>query len=168
MAAIASTPAGIPQMDFIENVEEWLAKNQKSVESVVQEFQELFSKYKYLEMRMLQNKKVLIDKLPQIKSALEAVKFLKSKKDAGEEVKANFELADAILAKARVKNAEKVCLWLGANVMLEYPIDEAETLLTNNLATAEDSIGKVTTELEFLRDQITTTEVSIRSLPNTY
>jgi len=153
-------------MDFIENVEEWLAKNQKSVESVVQEFQELFSKYKYLEMRMLQNKKVLIDKLPQIKSALEAVKFLKSKKDAGEEVKANFELADAILAKARVKNAEKVCLWLGANVMLEYPIDEAETLLTNNLATAEDSIGKVTTELEFLRDQITTTEVNMARVFN--
>mmetsp|Transcript_36838 Transcript_36838/g.95409 ORF Transcript_36838/g.95409 Transcript_36838/m.95409 type:complete len:132 (-) Transcript_36838:327-722(-) len=117
-------------------------------------------------MRMLQNKKVLIDKLPQIKSALEAVKFLKSKKDAGEEVKANFELADAILAKARVKNAEKVCLWLGANVMLEYPIDEAETLLTNNLATAEDSIGKVTTELEFLRDQITTTEVNMARVFN--
>ncbi len=41
----------------------------------------------------------------------------------------NFELGNQVYAKARVKPTSKANLWLGADVMLEYPLDEAIALL---------------------------------------
>ena len=43
----------------------------------------------------------------------------------------DFELANQVYAKARVNNASSVNLWLGAEVMLEYPIQEAKELLVS-------------------------------------
>lgn len=48
-----------------------------------------------------------------------------------------------------------------ANVMLEYDIDEAQALLEKNLATASRNLDGLEEDLDFLRDQFTTTEVSI-------
>lgn len=45
--------------------------------------------------------------------------------------------------------------------MLEYDIDEAESLLEKNLATATKNLDSLEEDLDFLRDQFTTTEVSI-------
>lgn len=41
----------------------------------------------------------------------------------------DYQLADNVFAKARVKPVNTVNLWLGANVMLEYELQEAITLL---------------------------------------
>eukprot|EP01137_Pigoraptor_chileana_P025855 Opistho-2@95974 len=49
-----------------------------------------------------------------------------------------------------------------ANVMLEYDVAEADGLLQKNLDTATRSLEQVVEDLHFLRDQITTMEVSIR------
>ena len=51
--------------------------------------------------------------------------------------------------------------FLKANVMLEYSIEEAETLLSKNLNAAQKSLTEIEEDLGFLRDQYTTTEVSI-------
>lgn len=48
-----------------------------------------------------------------------------------------------------------------ANVMIEYSIDEALSLLTKNLASAKKMLAQVQEDLNFIRDQTTTTEVSI-------
>jgi len=48
-----------------------------------------------------------------------------------------------------------------ANVMMEYSIDEALSLLTKNLASAKKTLSQVQEDLNFIRDQTTTTEVSI-------
>lgn len=48
-----------------------------------------------------------------------------------------------------------------ANVMLEYDIDEAQALLEKNLSTASRNLETLENDLDFLRDQFTTTEVSI-------
>lgn len=53
---------------------------------------------------------------------------------------------------------------LQANVMLEYDIDEAQALLEKNLLTATKNLDSLEEDLDFLRDQFTTTEVSILSL----
>ena len=45
--------------------------------------------------------------------------------------------------------------------MLEYTIDEAEELLIKNLNAAQKNLAQIDMDLSFLRDQITTTEVSI-------
>lgn len=50
--------------------------------------------------------------------------------------------------------------------MLEYPIDEALTLLTKNLETAKRNLKQVDLDLDFLKDQLTTTEVNIARVYN--
>ena len=45
--------------------------------------------------------------------------------------------------------------------MLEYNLEDAEELLSRNLSAATKSLATVDEDLGFLRDQTTTTEVSI-------
>jgi hypothetical protein len=42
-----------------------------------------------------------------------------------------------------------------ANVMLSYPIDEAEELLSSKLSTAKQNTANCEEDLDFLREQIT-------------
>ena len=42
-----------------------------------------------------------------------------------------------------------------ANVMLSYPIDEAEELLSSKIAAATQSLANCEEDLDFLREQIT-------------
>lgn len=69
----------------------------------------------------------------------------------------NFELNDTLYARASISPAdtEEVYLWLGANVMLAYPIAEAESMLQDKAGAAERSLGNCEEDLEFLREQIT-------------
>ena len=41
----------------------------------------------------------------------------------------DFGLSEQIFARAHVKDVTSVALWLGADVMLEYPLQEAKELL---------------------------------------
>lgn len=41
----------------------------------------------------------------------------------------DFAISDQAYAKAKVPITDSVNLWLGANVMLEYPLEEAKALL---------------------------------------
>jgi len=70
-------------------------------------------------------------------------------------IEATFELNDTLYAKANVPPTEEVYLWLGANVMLAYPIDEAETLLEGKLSGAQQTLSNCEEDLDFLREQIT-------------
>ena len=81
--------------------------------------------------------------------------------DSSDELKTQFMLSDQLYVNAKVPTTNKVCLWLGANVMLEYDIGDAEVLLQKNLTTAETNLEDLSDDISFLRDQITTTEVSI-------
>jgi hypothetical protein len=82
---------------------------------------------------------------------------------------ADFELSEGIYSRAKIEDTDSVCLWLGANVMLEYTcgfnlvlsfpeILQANALLKKNLenAKAEALFG----DLQFLRDQQTITQVT--------
>lgn len=70
-------------------------------------------------------------------------------------IEATFELNDTLYAKALVPPTEEVYLWLGANVMLAYPIVEAETLLEGKLSGAQHTLENCEEDLDFLREQIT-------------
>lgn len=37
---------------------------------------------------------------------------------------ADFEVAEGIYSRASIEDSDSVCLWLGANVMLEYSCEE--------------------------------------------
>ena len=85
-------------------------------------------------------------KIPDIKKALEIVTFLKERgsKPNPPPIKTKFALCENVWANAQVKNdTGKVCLWLGADTMVEYPYDEAIALLTKNLGNAEKYLESV-------------------------
>ena len=56
---------------------------------------------------------------------------------------------------------EEVYLWLGANVMLSYPIAEAETLLEGKLSGAQQTLENCEEDLDFLREQITVRRLTL-------
>ena len=67
---------------------------------------------------------------------------------------------------AEIPAGEKVALWLGANVMLEYSLDEAHELLSKNEKTAVGALAEYDEALEVLREQLTVTEVNIARVHN--
>lgn len=85
-----------------------------------------------------------------------------------------FEMAETLWANASVPLPDNVNIWyvfnpkfrLGANVMLEYPIQEASDLLNGKLDTARKSLAQVEEDLDYLREQITTMEVNIARVYN--
>ena len=69
-------------------------------------------------------------------------------------------------AKAEVPPTDEVYLWLGANVMLSYPLDEAVSLLGDKLSAAQKSLDNCDEDLDFLREQVTTLEVATARVYN--
>jgi prefoldin subunit 5 len=126
----------------------------------------IFSKFNFMHESFLVQKRATQRKIPDIQQAIEVVEFLKKKGSRGEELSTRFPLTDNCHILANVPPADTVCLWLGANVMLEYPIGDAEELLKTSSVNANESISRLDENLVFLRDQITTTEVNIARLHN--
>lgn len=89
-------------------------------------------------------------------------------KSALDEIETTFSLQDTLYAKAKIRPAEidDVYLWLGANVMVAYPLDEAEELLQAKLNKAKESSKAAEEDLEFLSIQITTLEVAVARVHN--
>ncbi|KAI4152541.1 MAG: hypothetical protein LQ340_002848 [Diploschistes diacapsis] len=108
----------------------------------------------------------LKDKIPDIQQTLDMVRFLKTRQPGSEPLEATFELNDTLYAKANIPPTDEVYLWLGANVMLAYPINEAETLLESKLKSAQDNLANCEEDLDFLREQITTLEVATARVYN--
>ena len=160
---------GLPRMDFIEeDVTGYITKH-GGVTSVKKKTDEMFSKYKLYEYKMTQSKDSLKEKIPEITKTIQMVKHLKQKKEDedAEPVNAHFELSDVIYVEAEVeKAADRVALWLGANVMVEYSVEEAIVLLTENLKTAQGSLETVLEDLAWLRDQLNVCEVNQNRIHN--
>lgn len=159
----------IPEALFIENVEGACREHEQT--AISQRLQELYSKYQYMQSSLIAHRSGLKTKLPDISSALETVQHLIDRRDKAQEGEADaaeytYQLCENIYAKASVPPTDNVCLWLGANCMLEYTLDEAIELLRNNEANAKTTLKSVEEDMAFLRDQMTTTEVNIARAHN--
>jgi len=137
----------------------------ETAEDVLKRLDEQHQKFKFMLANFDSKKKRLKGQIPDITTTLESVKHLKSKRDGGT-IETKFLLSDQVYAKAEVPPTSRVCLWLGANTMLEYDIDEAEELLVKNLGDAKSSLEKLEDDIDYLRDQITTTEVNMARIYN--
>ncbi|OBZ87174.1 putative prefoldin subunit 3 [Choanephora cucurbitarum] len=162
---LETNPRGIPSSPFVERVEDYVSEAEP-VEVVLKKFQEAISKYKFMEINLLQRRKVLEEKIPEIEKTIAMVDLLAEKKETEEPLYTDFELNDTLYAKAKVEASGTVYLWLGANVMLEYTFEEAKDLLTSKLDTAKKSLKNTLEDLEFLRSQITTMEVNTARVYN--
>lgn len=112
-------------------------------------------KYQFMQANTQRRAAGLKDKIPDIQKTLETVRFLKTRGADAEPIETTFELNDTLFAKAEVPPTDEVYLWLGANVMLAYPIPEAVELLSSKLSTAKASLATCEEDLDFLREQIT-------------
>ncbi|OMP86015.1 putative prefoldin subunit 3 [Diplodia seriata] len=126
----------------------------------------MISKYQFMQVNTERRAAGLKDKIPDIQKTLDTVRFLKTKKPGSDPIETTFELNDTLYAKAQIPPTDEVYLWLGANVMLAYPIPEAEDLLDNKLKTAQLSLSNCEEDLDFLREQITTLEVATARVYN--
>lgn len=155
----------VPQMVFIENVPEWC--NKYGAEQLVEELNVYYNKYKYMEAQTIKHSESIKMKIPDMEKAIETVEFLKEKYDDKvktqneDNIKLDFMVAHNLWAKADVPVSDKVCLWLGANVMCEYTHEEATGLLAKNLSNALITLKSNEETIDFLRDQITVCEVNI-------
>ncbi|KAF0496869.1 Prefoldin, subunit 3 [Gigaspora margarita] len=163
---VVTNPRGIPKVQFVENVEEYMSKTSSTIEVTLGKFQETVAKYKFMELNYTNRKKGLELKIPEIKKTLTVVEFLISTQDSDESIETTFELNDTLWAAAKIKSTKTVYLWLGANVMLEYELQEAKELLETKLTTAQNTLNCVVEDLEFMREQITTMEVNIARVYN--
>ncbi|XP_017328304.1 prefoldin subunit 3 [Ictalurus punctatus] len=158
---------GIPEAVFVEDVDSFMKKpGNDTADVVLRKLDEQYQKYKYMEVNLVQKKMRLKNQIPQIKQTLEILRHMQEKRDTTDPMETHFLLADNVYCKASVPPTDKVCLWLGANVMLEYDIDEAQTLLEKNLGTASRNLESLEEDLDFLRDQFTTTEVNMARVYN--
>lgn len=157
---------GIPAAQFVEDVETYLSQAGLDISSALSFLQERLQQYKLVEMKLLAQQRDLQGKIPDIEKCLDIVATLQAKKGTGEALIADFEVSEGIYSKARVEDTDSVCLWLGANVMLEYSCEEATTLLKMNLDNAKASLEVLVTDLQFLRDQVTITQVTIARVYN--
>ncbi|GAU48153.1 hypothetical protein TSUD_302860, partial [Trifolium subterraneum] len=157
---------GIPGAQFVEDVQTYLTQLGLDVNSALAFLQERLQQYKVVEMKLLAQQRELQAKIPDIEKCLEVVATLQAKKGTGEELIADFEVSEGIYSRASIEETDSVCLWLGANVMLEYSLEEASALLQKNLDNARASLEVLVADLLFLRDQTTITQVTIARVYN--
>ncbi|KAK4686298.1 hypothetical protein P7C73_g3830, partial [Tremellales sp. Uapishka_1] len=184
-----TNPRGIPRAPFVDNVEEYVGGKDGEIESVMKQFQETSAKYRYMELSLQQRRKALLTKIPDIEQTLTVVNYLqlRRKKALGEAVeeevddadeddieeeteqgpmKTLFELNDTLYAEAEVEETGEVGLWLGANTMLLYPLQEAIDLLSSKLSATKKSHEETVEDLEWLREQVTVMEVNFARVHN--
>ncbi|KAJ3650358.1 hypothetical protein Zmor_022051 [Zophobas morio] len=157
--------AGIPEAEFVEDVDAYMGRpeNNKNVDEVLKKLDNQHAKYKFMEYNLLSKKKRLQNQVPELKRSLTMIEKLEEQK---KEFETQFLLSEQVFAKAKIPPTETVFLWLGANVMLEYSLKDAQDLLTQNIAAASRNLNYVEHDLDFLRDQFTTTEVNMARVFN--
>uniref|UniRef100_A0A6T7YBK1 Prefoldin subunit 3 n=1 Tax=Prymnesium polylepis TaxID=72548 RepID=A0A6T7YBK1_9EUKA len=157
-----STREAMPKATFITDLESFI-KKEGTPGAALEKLQRLLNALKFIEQRLTQKKAKLKYKLPEIEKSYACAVQMEAAANEGEALTTHYELGQCIYAKAKVNVHEddKVCLWLGANVMLEYPRAEAIELLGRQLSDAKTALKIVVEDMGFLREQITITEVNM-------
>jgi prefoldin subunit 5 len=147
----AGNSLGIPKAIFLEDVEKFMTEDNKTSNDVIRKLEELFQKYRVMEVGLLQKKEKLKTQIPDIKQSLDMVRLIQQNKQKEKTIETDFILAHNLYARAEIQPSDRVGLWLGANVMLEYTLDEAEDLLSKNLKQANLSMEQTDIDLDFLK-----------------
>ena len=150
-------------MNFIESVEDWIDKF--TSEKLLSYINQYLNKYKFMEAQIVKSNEGLNIKIPDIEKCLETIEYLE-KKEKGKPVNVDYMVSNNLWAKAEINTPDSVFLWLGANVMCEYKMDEAKVLLNQNLQNAKNQIKKNNVDLEFIKDQMTVCEVNLARIYN--
>ncbi|KAL0388902.1 UNVERIFIED_CONTAM: putative prefoldin subunit [Sesamum radiatum] len=148
-SATATGRRGIPAAAFVEDVQSYLSQLNLDVNSALAFLQERLQQYRVVEIKLLAQQRDLQAKVPDIEKCLEVVATLHAKKGTGEAIIADFEVSEGIYSRARVED-----------------MGSATTLLQKNLENAKASLEVLVADLQFLRDQVTITQVTIARVYN--
>ncbi len=92
---------------------------------------------------------------------------MKEKAESGEEMVTRYSLCDTIYSEAKVDTAaDKIYLWIGASIMVEYSQDEGIDLLERQLQQSHEKVAELTEDLMHLRANSITVEVNMARLFN--
>lgn len=123
-------------------------ENAGNVDKILKRLDSQHAKYKFMEYNLLSKRRRLKAQIPDLKKSLNMIERLEVQK---QEFETEFLLSEQVFAKARIPPTDTVCLWLGANVMLEYSLKDAKELLQQNIAAASRNLEYVEHDLDFLR-----------------
>nr|ABQ18252.1 putative prefoldin [Lygus lineolaris] len=160
--------AGIPEAEFVEDVDKYMDSSAAggNAEFVLRKLEEQHNKYKFMEFNLISKRRRLKTQIPDLERSVDMIQTLMKHQNSSDNLKTNFLLSEQVFVKASVPPTDKVCLWLGANVMLEYTLEDAMKLLNKNMEAAKEHLSFVEHDLDFLRDQFTTTEVNMARVYN--
>lgn len=125
-----------------------LAENDSNADKVLRKLDEQHSKYKMMDYNIASRRRKLKQQIPDLVKSLDMIGILKKQTEDRE---TQFLLSEQVFLKTTVPPTQNVCLWLGANVMLEYPLDEAEVMLRQNMETAAQNLKCLEYDQDFLR-----------------
>ncbi|CAD5207888.1 unnamed protein product [Bursaphelenchus xylophilus] len=158
---------GVPKADVIEDVPEYLKRKGLELDAATKEIQELYGKYKTVENAIQERRSRLLANLPDFENSLNYIETAKAAKEKGKtELRMLYKLDENAYQRAKIDDLEKVVLLLGSNTFAEFTLDEAKELLTSNINGINRVMELLKEELNWVRDQITTCEVSIAHLYN--
>ena len=112
-----------------------------------------------MEKQLVKQKMNKIDQKTEMKKNIEACNYLKSKKESSS-IETHFEVSDQLYSKGTIKKFDTVAIWLGANVMLEFPIDEAIDFLKKRIILTDNKINTLQNDIDFCRKQTNIVEVN--------
>ncbi|EAN34165.1 Prefoldin subunit family protein [Theileria parva strain Muguga] len=158
--------SNVPEAKFIDCMEKFVGERNSA--ELTQVAKELLAKYRFMEKNSTAKMGLIKDKLPELKDAIYTLEKLKKKKESGDksDVITYFKISDTLYSEARIPYTESAFLWLGANTMVEYPIDDAIKLLTDQHNGIEQLIQEMDVELDWIKRQITCTEITVARLHN--
>lgn len=125
-----------------------LSENDSNADKVLRKLDEHHSKYKLMDYNIATRRRKLRQQIPDLVKSLDMIEILK---DQTEDRDTQFLLSEQVFLKTTVPPTKTVCLWLGANIMLEYPLDEAEVMLKQNMETAAQNLKCLEFDQDFLR-----------------
>ncbi|VIO97408.1 Prefoldin subunit family protein [Brugia malayi] len=157
---------GVPTAEVMENVEAYLKKEGNiGIEEGIRRLEAIYRKYKQVEQQLTEQKSRLVSKLPDLEKSVRVINHLEEKSKKKEIVEVTHLLSEHVYQRVKTDSPDKVLLWLGSNVMVEFSLNEARCILEDNYKT-KDGVTKYEKELAFLKDQITTTEVNMAHVYN--
>ena len=114
-----------------------------------------------MESQLVKQKMSKVDQQNEMKKNIKVCKYLKEKASEGAgEIKTQFEVSDQLYSEGTIKEFDNVAIWLGANVMMEFPIDEAVEFLEKRIVISIEKIKVLQSDIDFTRKQMNIVEVN--------
>ncbi|CAI2352545.1 unnamed protein product [Caenorhabditis sp. 36 PRJEB53466] len=157
---------GVPKCERIVDVVKWLTKNKLSVEDAEEATREKYNRYRNVEMTMSAQKARMCGKIPEFDNNIGLIDMLIAKRDANEPFVTSFKISEDVYLKAVAKKPEGVTLWVGSDLMVEYGLEEAKQMLQTNRASVQIIADELILDMEYLKDQLTMTEVNLACIIN--